>query len=1228
MLPNTISSQKRKHSSEYHDPDYIRLYSSPYKKLRHGESNIMGKNVFLTPTKTKLKCISEIISNEFQKEISLKQEHLAAIEKRLDQARSLLDRLRYVIVSDYYQKQDLSISAYDTLAIRGKETLFEKEVHGLQIALHPSFKKRMGDYPNKMYEVTQRSLPERVAAQNALNTLRSRSQSQKHQKKCLKQSIKDQGLVIHHSKEKEIPIVDEVNTFDQMRSHNNDFTDLQSSKTGKMASFIQSETRKSLNSARFNNKTKHLVVIGNTSTYIGGEVDARAEVKISSENMLTHKWLVYVQSKDAKINLESFIKKVRFHLHPSYRPNDIVDIRTAPFQIARRGWGEFPMRIQLFFHEHLQQKPVQLIHNVVLDRTLSGMHTLGSETLMEIWIRSDIIITKAKDEPLFDVKKNVYENIQPFTSENIFETGERDHGNNTKHRKISFTNNKEDLDDNLFGVFNMDSASADITKIEPSVVVNEQLANISNNSPIKIICKSLQKSDCSSNNEINDSPLSKDKIVCANSGEISELNSKRTSEEEIFTKSVIVSQSSTSNISNTRCNISNLRYAKIVNTKSTNKNSDISKEVVTTIKSSKSMQLTTPMIMKLSTTNVANAHQVSNTNRNNNNIVALSKVGKFMPLKITNMNKFVALNSNSAFANMPVENADEKTVLQKKLVQLVDAEGKIKFMQVLVATTQKPVGDAKMGSLLNGTADSSQNLDSVLSESRKKNTFTDSSLAMEKHASKLLTVSNDVNRSNFLVTNNNGNFLATNNIYNSKSKNNSVSSQKQMVFQKGGKLFIIDPLQMKLKQERKKQVSLLKPQTNLQRQHQQQMPKQKVQHKALQSMLYDHDYTHSSVKLSKDNITLSNPEMISGSIKSHVPELHLGIRQTRAKASSAFELLQQCRSKFEQEFLNQNYNSMNSAIDYILRHLPLISPKNTLASAFSFVSNSEKEFDLMPVLKQRACEWLRAKYITCFVRNHKYLKAITSNNKWRFWSTREVLVYARYHAFTPKMKSFDITLSYPVQVQNMPDQLTEPEKLQTDNLLQGHDFSQFVKNEVKFEQKYIQYESITPKHRITSWLDCGCQNIIDQETGVEFSEEPIDIISISMSKNRNRFNIEHLRSNPNRCEQEQQFYLAIPEHLEKSSQLVSDICRDFNIQLQPEQIGGNLIYPLAQTVLSQCLNTFIEKIIRRAVASKQNPPTTDSLNITTQDIGNVLVRHAEFDFLTNKYFGIHKDNSR
>ncbi|XP_011193792.2 uncharacterized protein LOC105219387 [Zeugodacus cucurbitae] len=1206
MFSNTVSPHKRKHPSEYHDPDYVRLHSSPYKKLRESDSIIIQKSEFETSTNSSLKNISDIISHEFQKEISLKEEQLTEIEKRLDQSRTLLDRLRFVIVSDYYQKQELSISAGDAIAVRGKDGIFENEVEGPQMALHPSFRNIIGKRLNKFYDVTQRPLPERAAAQNAMNTIRGRSQAQKRQERRLQQLIKEQGLVIDHSKEKELQKVEAVSTFDQTKYQDCQFSDQQSSVTGK-------NSAKSLNSTRLNNKTKHLIVIGNTSTYIGGDMDTGTEQKISGENVLTHKWLVYVQSKDPKTNLESFLKKVRFHLHTSYRPNDIVDVRMAPFQIVRRGWGEFPMRIQLFFHEHLQQKPVQLIHNVVLDRTLSGMHTLGSETLMEIWLRSDTTCTKAKYEAPFVGTINSYENTKPSTIEHNLKAEEKNNGKITmKHRTISFTHNKEELDDSLFGFLNKaDVVSADISKIEPSVVVNEPLTNISNNSPIKIICKSPQKCEVLSNNEM-----------------ISAQNHKTIPDEEVSTKSIIVSQPSTSNIANTLSNISNLNHAQ-VNVKIANTNSEISKDVATPIKSAKTMQLTTPMIMRLPTTNTANTHQVSNINKNNNNIIALSKVGKFMPLKITNMNKMASPNNNTALANMPGKNAAGKAVLQKKLVQLVDAEGKIKFMQVLVATTQKPAADTKIGPSRNETVDSPKNSVSALSVSTKKTPFIQSStMTIENHTPKLVTLSKDVNPSNLLVTNNNSKLNSTNNIYNSKSNVNAASSPKQMVFQKEGKLFIIDPLQMKLKQERKKQVSLLKPQTNLQRQQQQQMQNHKVQTKALQSMISDHDYTHSVVNISKGNINLNNSEIISGAIKSQVPELHLGIRQTRAKATNAFELLQQRRIQFEQDFMNHNINTMRSAIDYILRHLPLIAPKDTLAAAFSFVSSSDKEFDSMPVLKQRACEWLRAKYITRFVRNHKFLKELNSNNKERFWSTREVLVYARYHAFTPKMKPFNVmTYSAQSALENLSGTLIRPDQLKTEYPSQGHNFSQFVKSEVKSEQKYIQYESITPKHRITTWLDYGRKKLINNETGVESSEEPIDIVSIPMSK-RARFNKEHLGSSQqNSCVQERQLYLPIPDHLEESSQLVSDICRDLNIQLQPEQVERDVKFPLAQAVLSQCLNAFIEKIIRRAVALKPDKSAADSLNVSTQDIGKVLVRHAEFDFLTNKYFGAYKYNS-
>lgn len=51
----------------------------------------------------------------------------------------------------------------------------------------------------------------------------------------------------------------------------------------------------------------------------------------------------------------------------------------SPFHLSRRGWGEFPLRIQLYFHGKMN-KPVDIIHNLVLDKTYTGRQTLGSHS--------------------------------------------------------------------------------------------------------------------------------------------------------------------------------------------------------------------------------------------------------------------------------------------------------------------------------------------------------------------------------------------------------------------------------------------------------------------------------------------------------------------------------------------------------------------------------------------------------------------------------------------------------------------------------------------------------------------------------------------------------------------------------------------------------------------------------------------------------------------------------
>lgn len=74
-----------------------------------------------------------------------------------------------------------------------------------------------------------------------------------------------------------------------------------------------------LNSARGRFQYRHLIAVGNTSKYIGHE-------EIGSMTNVTHKWLVYVTTKTS-VPIENILTKVRFFLHESYKPNDVMEVK-------------------------------------------------------------------------------------------------------------------------------------------------------------------------------------------------------------------------------------------------------------------------------------------------------------------------------------------------------------------------------------------------------------------------------------------------------------------------------------------------------------------------------------------------------------------------------------------------------------------------------------------------------------------------------------------------------------------------------------------------------------------------------------------------------------------------------------------------------------------------------------------------------------------------------------
>jgi len=132
------------------------------------------------------------------------------------------------------------------------------------------------------------------------------------------------------------------------------------------------------------------IIVGNTSQYL---------LSMTKSDPTTHKWMVYVRGPPEDGEINQFVDSVWFFLHPSYAPNDIIKVTQAPFHLIRRGWGEFPIRIQLHFINP-NQRPVDIIHNLKLDKTKTGQQTLGAETIVDIELER----TSLKDSTNFEGK--------------------------------------------------------------------------------------------------------------------------------------------------------------------------------------------------------------------------------------------------------------------------------------------------------------------------------------------------------------------------------------------------------------------------------------------------------------------------------------------------------------------------------------------------------------------------------------------------------------------------------------------------------------------------------------------------------------------------------------------------------------------------------------------------------------------------------------------------------
>lgn len=325
-----------------------------------------------------------------------------------------------------------------------------------------------------------------------------------------------------------------------------------------------------------------------------------------------------------------------------------------------------------------------------------------------------------------------------------------------------------------------------------------------------------------------------------------------------------------------------------------------------------------------------------------------------------------------------------------------------------------------------------------------------------------------------------------------KSEQNTTTSQIncKKVFQKGGKMFIIDPLQKILKKQ-----SLLKPQVSLLKaQGPVSLLKPILNGNSSSKIPCDHDYSKFGV----------SKEMI-------IKKIH----------NQSFS------NQLESKFGSIKFSTVRYAIDFLLRKLPLISRMASdygFKSCYPFIVSSLEEYQKLGKIKKFAHEWLRSKYIRKCLLKHNNLKHVD------IWTTKEILIYSRQHAFLPV-----------IQNMNFP-QDEDSEHHNYSNL------SMIIKNEIKTESLNVQTLSLC--HKVFDWINSVDMNVDKKHTKIY--NQIIDVDNINL-KNAQNHTLDTAAVDSESVAE--RLFMGIHENLESESLLVSSLTKDIGIRLQNEFIG-------------------------------------------------------------------------
>ncbi|CAG4964142.1 unnamed protein product [Colias eurytheme] len=338
---------------EYHDPDYpeapVCVKEEP-PKINEEE---------------KIDRIKKIIHREFANEVEARENEVMLIDQRMTTARRYLHQLRYTLVNNYYKDQKLQLTASqinDDIAAQAEpraKTEVAQVLRDGQRRLHPSVRKLLGKKTADLDEIFKFRGPRNKTRKDYSAMLQTRNYT------ISADSTKTLRPEVPEDQKEPQDIIPET-----------------SNRPKKIPRHIEPKVENVLTLDEITrNKMKHRyrIIIGNTSKYVP---------PASRLDRSTHKWLLYVRGPQASPDLSAVVTSVTARLHHSYAPHHVVHLRKPPFHISRRGWGEFPVSLELHFPRPDVNRPAVLTHTIALDRHYTGLQTLGAETVVDVWLYS------------------------------------------------------------------------------------------------------------------------------------------------------------------------------------------------------------------------------------------------------------------------------------------------------------------------------------------------------------------------------------------------------------------------------------------------------------------------------------------------------------------------------------------------------------------------------------------------------------------------------------------------------------------------------------------------------------------------------------------------------------------------------------------------------------------------------------------------------------------------